>query len=244
MDHLKAANIIGNFVLRARRVLAHSLAADREKVLEQAGGPAEFIRAKDSDGHAVFDEDGTPGYIEWRKVPPEELLESALVRIRPLVLESDDVFHVKVLNAIGWVLNQNPNEALSESLKHVRVNWSNYARNTKVVAYQTQQRNPEGQYGEARSNHELAMAYLYGDSVHMDVDKLEQTKDLGVVARYIAVTPYVFGVIFCVYETMDIIHSLVDQQHISLPPDIFEVPVVVTDTEIRSQRFVRSLPPS
>ncbi len=41
------------------------------------------------------------GMLSMQDLPPAEQVESAAARVRPLLLENEDVFHGKVCNAIG-----------------------------------------------------------------------------------------------------------------------------------------------
>src|SRR4051812_5390387 len=74
------------FVVRARRIEAHSFAQDRDSL---AGYEKHEIKMR-IEG---------PGEVTISvEMPPEEQLESAAARIRPLILQEEQVHNQKVLN--------------------------------------------------------------------------------------------------------------------------------------------------
>src|SRR5690606_21449147 len=81
------------FVLRARRVQAHSLVQSWDELLYHAGG--EFQGQIDVSGRMSI----------TRRLPSdEEVFESLASRVRPLTVKSEPVYYVKVLDAIDRAL--------------------------------------------------------------------------------------------------------------------------------------------
>ncbi|MET7534256.1 hypothetical protein [Streptomyces goshikiensis] len=73
------------YVVRARRVEEHSLAADWDALVDLTRMKIEVRRFAN-------------GEVRIRhELPPEEVVESAAARIRPILLETEDCFHMKAL---------------------------------------------------------------------------------------------------------------------------------------------------
>ena len=105
---------IAAFVPRARRVEAHSLAQDLDALLRLArmSFPVLIDRVN-----------GTATMVQ--ELPPEEQVESAAARVRPLILNNDPTFHAKFTNALGYFLRaaDAPPE-LVEALRGLRAQWA------------------------------------------------------------------------------------------------------------------------
>ncbi|WP_143060338.1 hypothetical protein [Streptomyces sp. TLI_105] len=96
------------FVVRARRVTEHSLADDWEKLVELIDPKFGF---RSENGEARI----------WHELPAEEVVESAAARIRPILLEAEDRFHMKALKALGYACWELPRDA--EWIRAVRAEW-------------------------------------------------------------------------------------------------------------------------
>lgn len=84
-DHARTLN---RFVLRARRIEAHSLARDRRAL----SALLEFSLA----GQIQLD-----GTMEMRRaLPDEEAFESLAARVRPVLVKSESVYLARVLDAV------------------------------------------------------------------------------------------------------------------------------------------------
>lgn len=81
--------VLTAFVLRARRVRAHSLALDLPALRQMQHPQFTIIGRTDS------------RYVTLRtEYPPEEQVESAAARIRPLLLQGDDTHYGKAMSAL------------------------------------------------------------------------------------------------------------------------------------------------
>lgn len=72
------------FVVRARRVVAHSLASDDKLINSLQSGETKFLIPSDGGDATIIVE-----------VPPEEQMESLAARVRPVILESEDTYYAK-----------------------------------------------------------------------------------------------------------------------------------------------------
>lgn len=82
-------SVLDRFVLRARRIAAHSLARDREELA--ALSQLKFDGQLSLDGTMTF----------RRTLPDEEIFESLAARLRPLLVPGETVFHKKVFKAFS-----------------------------------------------------------------------------------------------------------------------------------------------
>ncbi|MFF9091007.1 hypothetical protein ACF1BE_32500 [Streptomyces sp. NPDC014991] len=104
----KNRQCLGSFVVRARRVAEHTLAGDWEKLITLID-PKIGIRFEN-------------GEIRIRhELPAEEVVESAAARIRPILLATEDCFHMKALKALGYACRELPRDA--EWVRAVRAEW-------------------------------------------------------------------------------------------------------------------------
>lgn len=143
---------IDKFVMRARRIEAHSLLSDLERFATWAGGSVHVTPGEDRPAEIRFD------------VPPEEAFESLAARIRPLLLETDGLHHKRVLAALGAFVRHDT--GLRKQRETLQDMWER-ATGSTMVAFQL---------GEVRdgapavADIELAHGWLYGDLVHAKPD--------------------------------------------------------------------------
>ena len=88
--------VVSQFVLRARRVAAHSLAQNRDSLRELAG-------FKFTANVAL---DGT--FTTRRKLPDEEIFESLAARVRPFTLATEPIYSKTVFKALHRLLKTSP----------------------------------------------------------------------------------------------------------------------------------------
>lgn len=201
------------FIPRARRVEVHSLAMDKEQLLRWARGSVD-VQAR-SDGTARI----------RKQLPPEELLESLAVRVRPFILQKDPVHHAKVMTAIGWFVG-----SARESLRDVaqlRRSWADTdARRDEVRGFRAHVRNTASGKSASATDSHLALGWLYGDTVHADSAALEGTEMFGVDGRYEAAVPLVCQLAVRAIQTLNLIRHLQDQDLIAVPGHLFDDAVV------------------
>ena len=180
-QNLKARHTatLESFVLRARRIEAHSLASDKHALhkLSTMEFKVEF-RPQEGKSYIV------------QELPPEEQVESAAARVRPLILQSEPTHYSKVIKALGYFVRDDPE--LSTAVKAIRKDWERIQPNgTNHLGSYTQIQNAEGEQSALLSDTELAFAYIYGDVIHHDPARLASTKMFGVKERFKAATPIV-----------------------------------------------------
>lgn len=217
---------LSEFVLRARRVEAHSIAQDRQRLreLSQATVTVQYeVEPKRT--------------ILIRQFPPEEQLESAAARVRPFLLQKDRVHHKKVIEALGFLLHGRTETRLTTVLDELRERWDRFdPRGTDILAYSLQTFGMDGSSSsDAVADNVLAFAWIYGDVVHADADRLAGTEHLGIEGRYEAATLVVAQLVVASIMTLGFIRELQELGAISLPPEVFEQQVVVTRTEFRQE---------
>ena len=208
------------FVLRARRIAAHSMAQDLDQLRRLAG--AEF--------HLGFD--GTAHFFEW-KLPPEEATESAAARVRPLLLQGDDCYYANVLAALGYFLRDHPERGnVREALRA----WQARVDEPKVstdAGYIVQVKNESTGEEGSMSDRQLALAWIYGDVVHHDADRRAGARVFGVGERYRAAVPLVAFVMLNAVRLLGVVRSLQERQLISLDDDVFTEEVIALETTFR-----------
>lgn len=220
------------FVLRARRVEAHSLAADK-KALHTLSQKQFTMQFKAGEEH---------GWL-IQTLPPEEQLESAAARVRPLILQDDDVHYVKVLNALGYFAKDSPDDKLRAAIASIRSDWNRIQPKGKdILGSSTQIEDAEGNKSEFLSDTELGFAYIYGDVVHNDADRLAATKMHGVKERFKAAAPIVGFIMVLTIATLNLTRNMLTAELMELPEELFTEEVVVTETVFRNETLMWSAP--
>ncbi|BDT96926.1 hypothetical protein IFM12275_69020 (plasmid) [Nocardia sputorum] len=206
------------FVLRARRITAHSLWREQKQLLEKlhAGQMNVSVTLNHLTGEVT--------YIHREEFPEEELLESLAARIRPLILDSEELHYSKVLGSIAALVPAAdfPNYILPIEDWHEL--WATVAtRDESAQAYYIV--TDRG----AASDQDLMYAWLYGDVVHAD-DKEVESKGLSIEQRYKAAAGIVTRIVDRTELTLLLIRMLVDEGVLTVDSELFEREVVVRRT--------------
>ncbi|MEV7227296.1 hypothetical protein AB0M79_09780 [Polymorphospora sp. NPDC051019] len=223
------------FVPRARRVEAHSLAEDRDALLRLASMTFS----------AVLDRvTGVTTIIQ--QLPPEEVVESAAARVRPLILNEDPTFHTKVTGALGYLLRgASASQDVMDDLKGLRADWAKIKPKGQDVRGYSLERSAAGSgVSERLADNVLGFAWIYGDVIHNDTERLAPTRSFGVVERFRAAVPLIAQIMMLTIATLNFTRI---QHHNGLLPideSLLEAPVVVAETTFRMQAqvFVAELP--
>lgn len=227
MDHVtrQQTELLQPFVLRARRIAAHSLAADRNALRTFATGSMK-IEFRPAEGKTFI----------TQTMPPEEQLESAAARVRPLILQTDSTYLDKVLKAIAFLVRED--DELARRTRLIRDDWKKL-NNPKVAAGSyARVMDERGIESDSLSDVELAHAYIYGDVVHHDTKRLAETAAFGVRARYQAAAVIVPRLMLQALATFDVIMRARSRKLILLPEELFTSEVVATETTIRREAEV------
>ena len=223
-------NALKSFVLRARRIRAHSLAQDA-KLLMELQNPKMTIHF-------------TPETGDMRvtmKVPPEEQVESAAARVRPLILNTEDTYHAKVMNALLYFAQKAGLSATGlESIREMKRQWAKTNPKGKSLGFYEVRVQKNGEPETRISDNALAFSWIYGDVVHADTERREEGKAFGVEERYRAAVPVVVRLMMLAMVTLTITERLKADGMLPDLGGVFDEDVVVTETEIavKTQVFV------
>lgn len=214
MQHRLDQARLETFVVRARRIQAHSLAQDPERLRALANGATQ-VTFKDGKTFLSYDH------------PPEEVVESAAARVRPLLL--DDVSMLSVLKAItSLTADTDQRDEVRQWAAAIRSDWKGRTGRTpdgKSGFTATYESSATGE--TSSTNHlELALAWIYGDVVHHDADHLERTRHWGVGERYRAAVPLVAYVITAAIMVLESVREMHAQGMLEVTTSAWECDVV------------------
>ncbi|MFI6440124.1 hypothetical protein [Streptomyces sp. NPDC050759] len=206
------------FVLRARRMEAHSLAADWDALVTLAAAP--YSVTVHDDGEATFRQD----------FPAEEVVESAAARVRPLLLETDACSYLKALAGVGYFCRSLPDE--TTWVKEARTEWRarTGSTTTRQSGYQVMIGNADTGQVAGLDDQTLAMAWIYGDVVHHDIERLTETDPFGLSERFRAAVPLVAWMMISAIELLNYVRALQSAGVLVLQPELFDQEVVLTST--------------
>ncbi|MCT1353205.1 MULTISPECIES: hypothetical protein [Gordonia] len=146
--------VIEGFLLRVRRIMAHSL------IREQAD-----LMARLHDGTVQISvtrnvKTGDESHRIKIEYPPEEAMESLASRVRPLVLAREPIYCVKVLDALEEVVGT---DALDEEIDP---DWWRDSWRTIIDGSGEAQAYLVGTASGQITDRKLMYAWIYGDLVH------------------------------------------------------------------------------
>lgn len=212
-----ALRTIARFVLRARLVQEHSLAADRDILEKYSVWTLSFVVTENrNNGERTCAIAPVP-------LLPTEQVESAAARVRPIFLFSDGVHYENVLRALGIVVV--PSADLKKDVERLRA---------KFQAADPDY--PDGRPTEPRSassmkNKQIAGAWLYGHLLHED--ELRRTYSAGISAEFMLLqaTKTVCSEMLATVEALHLIERLVTSGSLEIAEDLFTEPISVTAIE-------------
>ena len=206
------------FVLRARRVREHSLARDRAE-LAKMQHPQYKITGR-TNSHLV---------TIRTEYPPEEQVESAAARIRPLLLEGDDTHYAKAMKALLYFANDaGAKPEVITQLRDLRKEWISVAsEKTKGLTYEVRLKQGEAPE-ETLSDRGLAFAWIYGDVVHADADRRDGAHVFGVEERFHAAVPLIAKLMVLAIHTLEKIEFVHGNRDLTFLHDALAEDVVVT----------------
>lgn len=227
-DAAQRANLEA-FVVRARRVEAHSLAQDLQALQQLAAGRWQLVH----DGRTVR---------MSQELPPEEVIESAAARVRPLLLKSEHCHYGKALTAIGYFVRDGSIPAQLQQLRarwKARVEEGGAERSTgyRVLVHDA----ATGERGDM-DDVRLAHAWIYGDVVHHDPHRRMDADPFGLKERFRAAVPLVAWTMCATIGLLRSIRTLQTQGRLELARAAFEEPVVLTTTTFVQEAKVYMAP--
>jgi hypothetical protein len=206
------------FVLRARRVRAHSLARDLA-ALQKLQHPQYTITGR-TDSEMV---------TLRTEYPPEEQVESAAARIRPLLLERDSTYFAKAINGLLYFAREGGAERVAiDGLKALRKEWVETASERSArLTYEVRIKQGEAPE-ESMNDRRLAFAWIYGDVVHADTARRDGADVFGVEERFHGAVPLVAQLMVLTITTLRKIEWLHGAKLLPFLHDAFAEDVVVT----------------
>lgn len=218
--------VVSQFVLRARRVAAHSLARSRDSL-------AELAVLKIS-GHLTLD--GT--FTTRHKLPDEEVFESLAARVRPFTLASEPIYFVKLFESLHRLLetsSASTGDEISNRLVKLRAEWTTIdlqGRGQLAFWIQSERRDGSDKSPQV-TDIQLAASWMYADLVHSDPKgpKREGLR-FTIKERYSAAVNVFSRLALLSLATHDAIMELHEADAIELDPISLETEVVVGQDEL------------
>lgn len=213
----KNRQCLESFVVRARRVAEHSLAGDWEKLVALID-PKIGVRFEN-------------GEIRIRhELPAEEVVESAAARIRPILLATEDCFHMKALKALGYACRELPLDA--ERVRAARTEWKTRVDPVTPLdaAYRVLVADVVTGEEHDLDAHRLALSWIYGDVVHHDTERRKEGDPFGLRDRFRAAVPLVAWTMVATIELLTYIEALWKDGVLQLRPEVFDAQVALKST--------------
>ncbi|QOV33256.1 hypothetical protein IM697_23735 [Streptomyces ferrugineus] len=206
------------FVVRARRVEAHSLAADWDALVALSSAP--YVVTALGNGEVQV----------RQEYPAEEVVESAAARVRPLLLEGDACSYLKALAAVGYFCRELPHDTMW--VKAARAEWRTRAEPNaaREGGYQVMLGDAAEGWTTDLDDRKLAMAWIYGDVVHHDTGLLEEADPFGLAERFRAAVPLIAWVMVKAIELLNYVRALQSAGLLGLQAALFDREVVLTST--------------
>lgn len=218
--------VLERFVVRARRVQAHSLVQD--------GSVEKYAKTQMTVNFSM-----TTGAVTIKDVvvPDEEVFESLTTRLRPFIVKSEPVYLPKVFAAIRSFMSDDAlgekNEDLEKALASAEQRFEHRFREQDVKTYAVQlldeAGNPESGYV---SDATMAGSWLYTDTVHADPHgEKAEGKKFGYRARYTAASPLFCELAILVVSMLNIVKALVEKGYLSISDAAWSEPVTYAEAE-------------
>ncbi|KRA32512.1 MULTISPECIES: hypothetical protein [unclassified Nocardioides] len=198
------------FVMRTRRIAAHSLLTDRDQF-------ATWVRIP---GELRLLEGGPEGEMRF-DLPPEEAFESLVARVRPLLLEQDGLHYTRVLAAMG-AFGRNDSDVQGWRVD-LRERWDR-ATGSQALGFFV---------GEARdgaslaTDVQLAHGWLYGDLVHARPEVPDVVLRTTLDQRFVAAVLVYGQAVMAAIATMHAVQQMCDKGLVALSAKSLATPVVV-----------------
>lgn len=212
--------VIEGFLLRTRRVMAHSL------IREQAALMFKLHKGEVTIMVTVNTKTGEETHRRQAEYPPEEALESLASRVRPLILRKEPIYYEKALNALEQLVGT---EKLNEEIDLAW--WHGYWRrvldaNLAAQAYWVA--TPSG----TTTDRKLMYSWLYGDVIHANSPRSPAIRELSIDQRYYAAAPGIARICDRVIYTHIMLMGLIDKGVLTVDPEVLNGTVVVTTTSV------------
>jgi hypothetical protein len=225
-DAVAPQEVLERFVIRARRVKAHSLVQD--------GSVEKYAKTQMTVSFSMTTGATT---IKDVVVPDEEVFESLATRLRPFIVKSEPIYLPNVFRAIRSLVPVDAlgekDEDLEKTFVSAEQHFEHRFREQDVETYAVQlldrEGNPESGYV---SDAVMAGSWLYTDTVHADPrgEKAEGRK-FGYRARYVAASPFFCELAILVVRMLNIVRALVEKGDLTISDTVWSEPVTYAEAE-------------
>lgn len=223
--------IVEGFVLRARRVVSHSLCSDDYGLANLADGA---WRAARKGGEESLQ----------RVLPNEEVLESLAARVRPLILKKDPVHYGYVLNALATYLTRHGHPDAAAWCSELKKDWKSVDLESGTAGYylsitQNGTEKPPVEITDVA----LAGTWFYGDLVHAKQDEIDRGKAFEIDQRYAAAAVRVAQLATLARDnTLSFVRFLVDDEALPLSDASMDTIPVKTEAKTVELTGIYSAP--
>lgn len=225
-DVVTPQEVLERFVVRARRVQAHSLVQD--------GSVGKYAKTQ-----MIVSFSMTTGAVTIKDVvvPDEEAFESLTTRLRPFIVQSEPIYLPNVFSAIRSFMPEGAlgekDEDLEKALISAEQRFEHRFRGQDVETYAVQlldeEGNPESGYV---SDAVMAGSWLYTDTVHADPHgEKAEGKKFGYRARYRAASPFFCELAILIVSMLNIVKALVEKGYLSISDTAWSEPVTYAEAE-------------
>ena len=226
---LTSEEILGRFVVRARRVEDHSLVKSGD--IECYATPEVTFNVTEAGNVS----------IQHHVCTDEEAIESLAARLRPFIVKSEPIYLLKILNAI---CAQVPSESLSENeaevLQTTRSWFSHRYEKKDSERYGVQLIGKDGEpLTDLLSDALLAEAWIYTDAVHADPKgEKAAARKLSYSDRYRAASSYSCEFASVIVDLLNLVCSLSERNLLQVPDSAWSEPVSYAEADKRDQEQI------
>lgn len=225
-NSLSSEEILGRFVVRARRVEDHSLVKSAD--VKRYATPKATLSVNETGNMS----------IQHHVCTNEESIESLATRLRPFIVASEPIYLPNILDAI---YTQAPNKSLSENeaeILETTKSWFLHRYEKKdSKRYGVQLMREDGEpLTDLLSDALLAEAWIYTDAVHADPKgkKIEAQK-LNYPDRYRAASSYFCEFASIIINLLNLVRSLSEKSLLKVPDSCWSEPVSYAEAENNKQ---------
>jgi hypothetical protein len=206
------------FVLRARKVLEHSLIREYMDLMNELASGTIRVRV-------LFNRQTGESEPRMRmELPPEEAFESFAARLRPFTMRDEPIYWEVVIDALEKSLSKDTLADLVD-IGGLRDHWSNVLQGVKSTqAFYMQTKNG------TMTDVQLASLWLNSDFLHAKPIHSAIGQDMTLDKRYQAAAGFYARLGACVQSTYRLVKHSVAEGLLRLDPAVFTERVVVETT--------------